>query len=121
VITGLGVSEVVVSNHPEFKQGDFVTGFTGWEEYSIIPGGMGLVKIKYTDVPLSYYLGVLGMPGLTAYAGFFEVSSPKRGENIYISAAAGAVGQLVGQFAKMHGCYVVGSAGSKQKVDLLKN
>uniref|UniRef100_A0A0C9RSG9 TSA: Wollemia nobilis Ref_Wollemi_Transcript_15129_1387 transcribed RNA sequence n=1 Tax=Wollemia nobilis TaxID=56998 RepID=A0A0C9RSG9_9CONI len=121
VITGYGVSKVVMSNHPEFKQGDLVTGFAGWEEYSLIPEGRALQKIPYTDVPLSYYLGVLGMPGHTAYVGLFEVSSPKAGENVYISAAAGAVGQLVGQFAKLHGCYVVGSAGSKQKVDLLKN
>ncbi|MCH92009.1 NADP-dependent alkenal double bond reductase P1-like [Trifolium medium] len=61
------------------------------------------------------------MPGMTAYAGFFEVGSPKKGENVFVSAASGAVGQLVGQFAKLHGCYVVGSAGSKEKVDLLKN
>ncbi|RZC02618.1 2-alkenal reductase (NADP(+)-dependent), partial [Glycine soja] len=64
---------------------------------------------------------IQGMAGMTAYAGFFEVGSPKKGENVFISAAAGAVGQLVGQFAKLTGCYVVGSAGSKEKVDLLKN
>lgn len=58
---------------------------------------------------------------MTAYAGFFEVGSPKKGENVFVSAASGAVGQLVGQFAKLHGCYVVGSAGTKEKVDLLKN
>ncbi|XP_057827985.1 2-alkenal reductase (NADP(+)-dependent) [Cryptomeria japonica] len=121
VITGFGISKVIISNHPEFEQGDFVSGFTGWEEYSIIPGGINLKKIKYTDVPLSYYLGVLGMPGLAAYVGFYEVSSPKKGESVYISAAAGAVGQLVGQFAKLLGCYVVGSAGTQQKVDLLKD
>ncbi|PRQ46032.1 putative 2-alkenal reductase (NAD(P)(+)) [Rosa chinensis] len=61
------------------------------------------------------------MPGLTAYVGFYEVCSPKRGETVYISAASGAVGQLVSQFAKLMGCYVIGSAGSKEKVDLLKN
>ncbi|KAJ6371653.1 hypothetical protein OIU77_002047 [Salix suchowensis] len=71
--------------------------------------------------PLSYYIGILGMPGLTAYAGFYEICSPKKGEFVFISAASGAVGQLVGQFAKLLGCYVVGSAGSKDKVDLLKN
>jgi len=72
-------------------------------------------------VPLSYYIGILGMPGLTAYIGFNELSSPKKGETVYVSAASGAVGQLVGQFAKSIGCYVVGSAGSQEKVDLLKN
>ncbi|KAJ6734021.1 PROSTAGLANDIN REDUCTASE [Salix koriyanagi] len=65
-----------------------------------------------TDVPLSYYTGILGMPGMTAYFGFYQVCSPKKGEHVYISAASGAVGQLVGQFAKLMGCYVVGSAGS---------
>jgi hypothetical protein len=121
VINGYGVAKVVISNHPDFKEDDLVMGITGWEEYSIIPGGNQLQKIRYTDIPLSYYLGILGMPGLTAYVGFYDLSSPKAGEKVFISAASGAVGQLVGQFAKMHGCYVVGSAGSKQKVELLKD
>eukprot|EP01018_Ginkgo_biloba_P014787 Gb_30461 [translate_table: standard] len=121
VINGYGVAKVVLSNHPDFKEGDLVSGLNGWEEYSIIPKGGNLKKIEYTDVPLSYYVGVLGMPGFTAYVGFYEVCSPKKGENVFVSAASGAVGQLVGQFAKLMGCYVVGSAGSKQKVDLLKN
>ncbi|XP_042517395.1 2-alkenal reductase (NADP(+)-dependent)-like [Macadamia integrifolia] len=121
VITGRGVAKVVDSNHPNFKEGDLVVGFTGWEEYSLITMTDMLRKIEHTDVPLSYYTGILGMPGLTAYAGFYEVCSPKKGETVFISAASGAVGQLVGQFAKLMGCYVVGSAGSKEKVDLLKN
>ncbi|KAH9608447.1 hypothetical protein KSS87_019322 [Heliosperma pusillum] len=81
----------------------------------------GLFKIEHTDVPLSYYTGILGMTGLTAYAGFYEVGLPKSGDSVYVSAASGAVGQLVGQFAKLAGCSVVGSAGSKEKVELLKN
>lgn len=121
VITSRGVSKVVISNHPDFKEDDLVMGYIGWEEYSIIPGANGLHKIGDTDLPISYYLGVLGMPGFTAYVGFYEVGSPKAGEKVFVSAASGAVGQLVGQFAKLHGCYVVGSAGSKQKVELLKN
>ncbi|XP_074281315.1 2-alkenal reductase (NADP(+)-dependent)-like [Silene latifolia] len=123
-ITGYGVSEVVESSHPKFKTGDLVWGFTGWEEYSLLTSphqSQGLFKIQHTDVPLSYYTGILGMTGMTAYAGFYEVGSPKEGENVYVSAASGAVGQLVGQFAKLAGCYVVGSAGSKEKVDLLTN
>lgn len=119
-ILGYGVGKVVDSCHPDFKKGDLVWGFTGWEEYSITTTN-GLFKIEHTDVPLSYYTGILGMPGLTAYAGFFEICSPKKGETVFVSAASGAVGQLVGQFAKQFGCYVVGSAGSKEKVDLLKN
>ncbi|OAY71776.1 2-alkenal reductase (NADP(+)-dependent) [Ananas comosus] len=121
VITGYGVAKVVDSGHPDFKAGDLVWGLTGWEEYTLITAPEGLTKIKYTDVPLSYYTGILGMPGCTAYVGFHEISSPKKGETVYVSAASGAVGQLVGQFAKLMGCYVVGSAGSKEKVDLLKN
>ncbi|GLU14998.1 hypothetical protein SLE2022_315280 [Rubroshorea leprosula] len=119
-ITGYGVAKVWDSGHPDFKRGDLVWGMTGWEEYSLITIPERLFKITHTDVPLSYYTGILGMPGLTAYAGFYEICSPKKGEKVFISAASGAVGQLVGQFAKLFGCYVVGSAGSKQKVDLLK-
>ncbi|XP_043693774.1 2-alkenal reductase (NADP(+)-dependent)-like isoform X2 [Telopea speciosissima] len=121
VIIGYGVAKVVDSNNPKFKEGDLVWGMTGWEEYSLITMPDTLFKIEHTDVPLSYYTGILGMPGMTAYAGFHEVCSPKKGETVFISAASGAVGQLVGQFAKLMGCYVVGSAGSKEKVDLLKN
>ncbi|KAH9615056.1 hypothetical protein KSS87_019924 [Heliosperma pusillum] len=121
-ISGYGVSEVVESRHPKFKTGDLVWGFTGWEEYSLLTSpqqSQSLFKIEHTDVPLSYYTGILGMTGMTAYAGFYEVARPKKGDYVYVSAAAGAVGQLVGQFAKLAGCYVVGSAGSKEKVDLL--
>ncbi|KAJ7961825.1 2-alkenal reductase (NADP(+)-dependent)-like [Quillaja saponaria] len=96
-LTGLGVAKALDSGHANFKEGDL------------------------TDVPLSYYTRLLGMPGLTAYAGFYEVASPKKGEYVFVSAASGAVGQLVGQFAKLLGCYVVGSAGSKEKVDPWKN
>ncbi|KAJ8755385.1 hypothetical protein K2173_019183 [Erythroxylum novogranatense] len=120
-IQGLGVAEVVDSSHPDFKIGDLVWGNTSWEEYSLITAPEGFIKIQHTDVPLSYYTGILGMPGMTAYVGFYEICSPKEGERVYISAASGAVGQLVGQFAKLLGCYVIGSAGSKEKVDLLKD
>ncbi|XP_059632987.1 2-alkenal reductase (NADP(+)-dependent)-like isoform X2 [Cornus florida] len=120
-ITGYGVAKVLDSGHPNFKKGDLIWGKTGWEEYSLITSNDILFKIQHTEVPLSYYTGILGMPGMTAYAGFYEVCSPKKGEYVFISAASGAVGQLVGQFAKLLGCYVVGSAGTKEKVDLLKN
>ncbi|XP_068646918.1 2-alkenal reductase (NADP(+)-dependent)-like isoform X3 [Aristolochia californica] len=117
----LGVAKVIDSGHEEFKEGDIVWGRTGWEEFTLLTELETLSKIKYTDLPLSYYTGVLGMPGLTAFVGFYEVCSPKEKEYVFVSAASGAVGQLVGQFAKLTGCYVVGSAGSKEKVDLLKN
>ncbi|XP_031120866.1 2-alkenal reductase (NADP(+)-dependent)-like [Ipomoea triloba] len=122
-IVGYGVAKVVDSDNPNFKKGDLVWGMTGWEEYTIITDtqAKALFKIEHTDVPLSYYTGLLGMPGMTAYVGFYEVCSPKKGDTVYVSAASGAVGQLVGQLAKLFGCYVVGSAGTNQKVDLLKN
>ncbi|RVW74706.1 2-alkenal reductase (NADP(+)-dependent) [Vitis vinifera] len=101
VISGYGVAKVLDSGHPNFSKGDLVWGFTGWEEYTLITAP------EYACI--------------TAYAGFYEICSPKKGEYVYVSAASGAVGQLVGQFAKLIGCYVVGSAGSKEKVDLLKN
>jgi len=119
---GFGVSKVIDSDHPNFKPGDLVSGITGWEEYSLIHRTEQLRKIQPDDdIPLSYHVGLLGMPGFTSYAGFFEVCTPKKGEYVFVSAASGAVGQLVGQLAKLHGCYVVGSAGTSQKIDLLKN
>ncbi|XP_074581520.1 2-alkenal reductase (NADP(+)-dependent)-like [Curcuma longa] len=120
-VPGYGVAKVVDSTHPEFKAGDYVWGLTCWEEYSLITPKETLFKINYTDVPLSYYTGLLGLAGLTAYVGFHEISSPKEGEHVFVSAASGAVGQLVGQFAKLLGCYVVGSAGSDEKVNFLKD
>ncbi|KAE9450406.1 hypothetical protein C3L33_17694, partial [Rhododendron williamsianum] len=114
-IIGYGVARVIDSGHPNFKKGDLVWGMTGWEEYSLITEPETFIKIEHTDVPLSYYTGILGMPGMTAYAGFYEVGSPKEGEYVFVSSAFGAVGQLVGQFAKLKNCYVVGSAGSKEK------
>ncbi|XP_058215084.1 2-alkenal reductase (NADP(+)-dependent)-like [Rhododendron vialii] len=121
VIMGYGVAKVMDSGHPNFKKGDLVWGTTGWEEYSLITKPEGLFKIDHTDVPLSYYTGILGMPGMTAHYGFYEKCAPKEGEYVFVSAAAGAIGQLVGQFAKLMGCYVVGSAGSQEKIDLLKD
>ncbi|KAK6266368.1 hypothetical protein QUC31_017205 [Theobroma cacao] len=120
-ITGYGVAKVLDSAHPDFQKDDLVWGLTGWEEYSLITETNHLFKIQHTDVPLSFYAGILGMPGMTAYIGFYELCSPQKGEYVFVSAACGAVGQLVGQFAKLQGCYVVGSAGSNEKVDLLKN
>lgn len=120
-IVGYGVSQVVDSRHPELKAGDLVWGITKWEQYTLITNTQSFFKINHTDVPLSYYTGLLGMPGMTAYAGFYQVCNPKKGEYVYVSSAFGAVGQIVGQFAKLMGCYVVGSAGSQEKVDILKN
>ncbi|VFQ62560.1 unnamed protein product [Cuscuta campestris] len=121
VIEGFGVSKVISSSHPDYKPGELISGFTGWEEYSLIRRTDQLRKIQTdSDIPLSCHIGLLGMPGFTAYAGFYEVCKPRRGDYVFVSAASGAVGQLVGQLAKLHGCYVVGSAGTKEKVNLLK-
>ncbi|KAI7747819.1 hypothetical protein M8C21_026829 [Ambrosia artemisiifolia] len=120
-IIGYGVARVLDSSHQNFTKGDLIWGLINWEEYSLIKDTTSLIKIQHTNVPLSYYTGILGMPGMTAYVGFYEICSPKKGDTVFVSAASGAVGQLVGQFAKLFGCYVVGSAGSKEKVDLLKN
>jgi len=98
-----------------------ISGIISWEEYSSIKSPESFIKIQHKDVPLSYNTGILGMAGMTAYAGFYEICSPKKGDTVFVSSASGAVGQLVGQFAKLYGCYVVGSGGSKEKVDLLKN
>ncbi|XP_015698562.1 2-alkenal reductase (NADP(+)-dependent)-like [Oryza brachyantha] len=120
VLTNYGVMKVISSGHPDFKAGDLVWGVTGWEEYTLIDNPESLSKINHPDLPLSYYTGVLGIAGLTAYAGFFEVCKPKKGEHVFVSTASGAVGQIVGQLAKITGCHVVGSAGSDEKVNLLK-
>ncbi|KAI3813497.1 hypothetical protein L1987_18222 [Smallanthus sonchifolius] len=120
-ICGYGVAKVLESTRHEFNKGDLISGLINWEEYSLITNPESLMKIQHTDFPLSYYTGILGMPGLTSYVGFYEICLPKKGDTVFVSAASGAVGQLVGQFAKLSGCYVVGSAGSKEKVDLLKN
>ncbi|KAK4420441.1 2-alkenal reductase (NADP(+)-dependent) [Sesamum alatum] len=122
VVKGQGVAKVMKSGYGELKEGDYVWGVTGWEEFTwnFDPQNL-LTKIQnYQHVPLSYYAGILGMPGLTAYAGFHEICCPKKGEAVYVSSAAGGVGHLVGQFAKMMGCYVVGSTSTQQKVHLLK-
>ncbi|KAK1662921.1 hypothetical protein QYE76_051080 [Lolium multiflorum] len=122
-IAGYGVSQVVRSSLPGLAPGDLVRGITGWEDYSVIrPPFTGLLAKIRPDhgVPLSYYTGILGMPGLTAYVGFHHICSPKAGETVFVSAASGAVGQLVGQFARLAGCRVVGSAGWTRRWSCLR-
>ncbi|KAK9765545.1 hypothetical protein K7432_006047 [Basidiobolus ranarum] len=123
VFQAAGVSEVIKSKNSNYKEGDIVSGLIGWENYSLIPGGKDLRKIegaRESSIPLSYHLGVLGMPGMTAYAGLLKIGEPKKGETIFISAASGAVGQVVGQIAKVKGLRVVGTAGDDSKVEYLK-
>ena len=118
VMEGGMVGEVVRSNHPGFAVGDVVEGRLGWQEYAV-SAGKGVRKIDPAAAPISTALGVLGMPGLTAYFGLLEVGQPKPGETVVVSAASGAVGGLVGQIAKLKGCRAVGLAGSDAKVDYI--
>ncbi len=118
-ITGGGVAKVLKSNSANFKENDIVTGNLLWQQHCIATEN-GLIKIDTSIAPASYYLGILGMPGLTAYLGLMHIGKPKAGETVVVSGAAGAVGIVVGQIAKLHGCRVVGIAGSDEKVKLLK-
>jgi len=106
VMEGGTVGEVVRSSHPRFAVGDVVEGRLGWQEYAV-SDGKGIRKIDPTAAPISTALGVLGMPGLTAYFGLLEVAQPKAGETVVVSAASGAVGGIVGQIAKLKGCRAV--------------
>lgn len=114
------VAEVVASNNDNFKVGDHITGNLAWKEFQVSDGS-GLNKVDSNVASLSAYLGVLGMTGLTAYFGLTEIAHPKAGETVVISGAAGAVGSIAGQIAKILGCKVIGLAGSEEKIDLLKS
>lgn len=116
VMEGAAVSQVVTSKHPDFSAGDIVEGRTGWQEYALSDGG-GLRKVDPRLAPISTALGVLGMPGMTAYTGLNNIGRPKAGETVVVAAASGAVGSVVGQIAKQKGCRAVGIAGSDQKCD----
>jgi leukotriene B4 12-hydroxydehydrogenase/15-oxo-prostaglandin 13-reductase len=116
VMIGGTVGEVVESKHPKFAKGDQVLGMLGWQQYGL-SDGKGLNKVDASRVPLSAYLGVLGMPGVTAWVGLLDICQPKAGETVLVSAASGAVGSAVGQIAKIKGCRAVGIAGGKAKCD----
>jgi NADPH-dependent curcumin reductase CurA len=105
---------VIASKNPAFSVGDYVTGAFGVQEYAI-SNGTGATKVDVGFAPLPVYLGTLGMPGMTAYFGLFDVGQPKPGDTVVVSGAAGAVGSVVGQIAKIKGCRVVGIAGGKEK------
>jgi hypothetical protein len=117
VMVGGTVGQVVESRHPGYAAGDHVVGGGGWQLYSVVDGGTpGLLrKVDTTHIPLSAYLGAVGMPGVTAWVGLTQILTPKAGETVVVSAASGAVGSAVGQLAKSRGCRVVGIAGGPDK------
>jgi hypothetical protein len=119
-MVGHTVSEVIESRNPAFKAGDIVTGYDGWREHAISKGG-DVRKLDPAAAPISSAIGVLGMPGMTAYVGLLDIGRPKPGETVVVSAASGAVGSVVGQIARIKGCRVVGIAGSKAKCDYVVN
>jgi NADPH-dependent curcumin reductase len=116
VMVGQTVGEVVESRDRRFRSGDKVLTQLGWQSYGVAKAA-DLVPVDVRRAPASYYLGVLGMPGMTAWFGLFEIGQPKAGETVLVSAASGAVGSVVGQLAKIHGCRAVGIAGGKAKCD----
>ncbi|MCY7303091.1 MAG: NADP-dependent oxidoreductase [Thermoleophilia bacterium] len=119
VMTGGAVGRVVASQNDRFREGAWVVHNLGWREFAL-SDGKGLLPFDTTAAPASTGLGVLGMPGLTAYVGLLDVGRVEAGETVYVSGAAGAVGSAVGQIAKLKGCRVIGSAGSAEKVAWLK-
>jgi NADPH-dependent curcumin reductase CurA len=118
-MSGGSVGEVIESKHPDFEKGQITTGFGGWREY-FVSDGAGLRIVDTKLAPIRNYLSILGLTGLTAYIGLFEIAQLKENETVFVSAAAGAVGSIACQLAKLHGCTVIGSAGSDKKIRWLK-
>ncbi len=114
------VGQVVASKHQTFQVGDYVASRQGWREY-YVSDGSDLTNVDPDLVPLQAYLGTVGMPGLTAYVGLLDVGKPKADDTVFVSAAAGAVGMVACQIAKLNGCRVVGSAGSAEKIRWLRD
>jgi NADPH-dependent curcumin reductase CurA len=117
VMVGQTVGEVLESRNEKFKKGDKVLTQSGWQLYGV---SREVIKVDEERAPLSYYLGILGMPGITAYFGLKEIGQPKSGETVVVSAASGAVGSVVGQLARLAGCRAVGIAGGAQKCEYVK-
>ena len=119
-IVGRTVSEVVKSNHTDFNEGDIVVCSNGWQEFGV-SDGEGVRKLDPSMAPLSTALGILGMPGLTAYAGLTVYGEPKEGDHVVVSAASGPVGCMVGQIAQIYGAKAIGIAGSEEKCSVVKD
>ncbi|MXV37758.1 zinc-binding dehydrogenase [Flavobacteriaceae bacterium Ap0902] len=114
------IAEVIESKNESYQKGDYISGNLEWKQYQA-SNGDNLLKVDPSLAPLSAYLGILGMTGLTAYFGLTEIGRPKKGETLVVSGAAGAVGSVVGQIGKLLGCRVVGIAGTDEKVEMLKS
>ncbi|KAI4135914.1 MAG: hypothetical protein LQ347_000250 [Umbilicaria vellea] len=123
-ITNSAVARVLKSDNSKFKEGDIITGMLPTEEYSVVDGEVANSYVRKLENPYNLdpklFIGALGMPGLTAYSSLLEIGQPRKGETIFISAASGAVGQLVGQLAKEYGLTVIGSVGSDEKLQFIK-
>ncbi|WP_417443936.1 NADP-dependent oxidoreductase [Joostella sp.] len=114
------IAKVIASKNSKFKEGDFVSGMLDWKTKQV-SNGEGLLKVDGNKAPLSAYLGILGMTGMTAYLGLNEIGKPKAGETLVVSGAAGAVGSVVGQIGKILGLRVIGVAGTDEKIEMLKS
>lgn len=124
VIPNGGVAEVLVSKTDKFQKGDLIYTFIGTQQYSVLTSEQLASARKIHNpynLPLSHFTGILGMSGLTAYSSFYKIGEPKKGETIFVSAASGAVGAVVGQLAKREGLRVIGSVGSDDKVEYIKS
>ncbi len=123
-ITNTGICKVLKSSNSKFQEGDIISVMVGTEEYSVIPGEVANSLARKIENPynldIKLFLGSLGMPGLTAYSSFYKIGEPKQGETIYISAASGPVGQMVGQLAKHEGLTVFGSVGDNKKLEFIE-
>ncbi|KJG17496.1 NADP-dependent oxidoreductase [Photobacterium angustum] len=119
VMVGGTVCQVTASHHPDYQVGEWVLAYSGWQDYAV-SNGEGLIKLGMHPTHPSYALGVMGMPGFTAYMGLLDIGQPKQGDTIVVAAATGAVGSMVGQIGKIKGCRVVGIAGGNEKCQYAK-
>ncbi len=119
-LVSMSIGEVVESNAANFQKGDIVIGMLPWQKLSVVDANT-VKLVRQTTMPVTTQLGILGYPGFTAYIGVCQIAKPVLGQTVFVSSAAGAVGSLAGQLAKLHGCYVVGCASTDEKVDCLLN